>query len=235
VTDAIDRLRQATNHAERVEAFEGLLATLQSAGVFASHPVVAALSVRLLRPGSTARVDEALVGLLDRWEDAEQRLGIDLDLQAFAHLESSSDQFDRVSGFSAPPEDPVGWRMGQITGLLWPRGAAVRRQALRAPNPFDSLPLPDPLLLRASLGQGVTVLTVERLSDALSGDGPLAAYGEAEIQASSKESVAMRRALLEAAATPIEAGPLLHYPRVDGIRRGTQGFRARLVLDLVGE
>ena len=125
--------------------------------------------------------------------------------------------------------------MGQISGLLWPRGAAVRQQALRAPNPFQALPLPDPLLLRESLGQRGTSVKVEHLAEALSSDGPLARYGDVELLANAQEASLLRRGLLEAAATAIEAGPLLHYPRVDGIRRGPEGLRARLVLDLVGE
>jgi hypothetical protein len=136
---------------------------------------------------------------------------------------------------SPPPEDAAAWRAGQITGLLWQRGAALRAQSFRAPNPFVGLPRLDPLLLRACLRPGDAPADLEDMNVALGSEGPLARHGEVDLRAAPNDARALRAALLTAACTPIEAGPLLHYPRAAGIRRDATGMRVRLVLDLVGE
>ena len=235
VGDAIADVREAVDHLDRTTRFDCLLEVLRAAGVFVCHPVVSALSVRALRPGGDERIDRTIVRLLDDWDHLEATFGLDLDLRTFAALRASDPEFDRSSGMSAPPEDAGAWRAGQITGLLWQRGAALRSQALRAPNPFVTLPRPDPLLLRACLRSGETPVDVGDIVAALASDGPLARNGELDVRAAPDDARLLRQALLSAACTPIEAGPLLHYPRAAGVRRDAQGVRARLVLDLVGE
>jgi hypothetical protein len=235
IAEAIERVRGAQVHADRTEAFDVLLTALQTAGVFVSHPVVSALSVRWLRPGATTQIDRTVAGLIARWDELQQTLDADIDLRLFAEVHSRTSAFDQSSGLAAPAEDPVGWRAGQIAGLLWQRGAAVRAQALQAPNPFSALPDPDPVLMRSCLAARAAPTAVEHLDAVLASDGPLASDGDAEIEGSSVEASTLRKALLRAAASPIEAGPLLHYPRVESVRRTPNAIRARLVLDLVGE
>jgi hypothetical protein len=106
---------------------------------------------------------------------------------------------------------------------------------LTAQNPFADLPASDALLLRSCLAERPRPIPVDRLGELFERDGNLARAGEAEIDAPIGEPGEVRKSLLLAAATPVEAGPLLHFPRVDGVQRDAQGFRARLVLDLVGE
>jgi ATP-dependent Lhr-like helicase len=235
VGDAIAAVRRAVDHHARTAEFEALLEVLRDAGVFVCHPVVSAISVRALRPGSDERIDRTIVRLIDDWDDLEARFGIDLDLRTYATLRASDVEFDRGSGLSAPPEDARAWRAGQITGLLWQRGAALRTQTLRAPNPFVSLPSPDPTLLRMYLRSGHKAFDVGDASLALAPDGPLARTGEVDLHATSQDARLLREALLTAACTAIEAGPLLHYPRAAGVQRDVDGLRVRLVLDLVGE
>ena len=235
VSDAIADVREAVDHLDRTAKFDRLLEALRTAGVFVCHPVVSAMSVRALRPGSDDRIDRTIVRLLDDWDHLEATFGVDLDLRTYAALRASDPEFDQTSGMSAPAEDSAAWRAGQITGLLWQRGAALRTQALRAPNPFMTLPRADPLLLRACLRSGVRPVNVSEITVALESDGPLASNGELDVRAAPDDARLLRQALLRAACTPIEAGPLLHYPRAAGVRRDAQGLRARLVLDLVGE
>ncbi len=79
------------------------------------------------------------------------------------------------------------------------------------------------------------VLPLDRLATRERQEDLLATTGEMEVRCRPDEARMLRRALLRAAATPVEAGVLLHYARVDGIHRDHAGLRARLVLDLVGE
>jgi hypothetical protein len=235
VADAINRVREAADHRERTARFEELLDELRSAGIFVCHPVVAAMSVRLLRPAASARTDRAIVNLLDDWDEVQARFGLDVDLQTYVALRANDGRFDRFSGLSAPPEAASAWRVGQMTGLLWQRGAALRAHAAHAPNPFVEMPNSDLLLLRACLRGGRAPVGLAELDAALAPDGTLARDGALDVRCAPEDAQQLRRALLSAACTPIEAGPLLQYPTAVGVRRDAQGLRVPLVLDLVGE
>jgi superfamily II DNA or RNA helicase len=235
VGEALADVRGATHHHDRTSRFQDLLEVLRAAGVFVCHPVVSAMSVRALRPGSDERIDRTIIRLLGDWDELEATFGVDLDLRTYAALRANDPMFDQTSGMSAPAEHTDAWRAGQITGLLWQRGAALCAQALRAPNPFVTLPRPDPRLLRACLRPGERPVDVGEISVALASDGPLARNGELDVRAGAEDARLLRQALLSAACTAIEAGPLIHYPRAAGVRRDAHGLRARLVLDLVGE
>jgi hypothetical protein len=235
VKDALAELRGAESNEQQRLGFDELIGALDAVGIFTCHPVVSALSVRFLRPGADERIDHAARDLLGRWSDLEERLGIEIDLLAFAELDAHQDAFDRASGLIAPPEAAAAWRSGQIAGLLWPRGGAAQANALTAMNPFNPPPRPDVALLRELLPTRITRLDIERLGDALGPDGPLAKDGDVELTARPVQAQALRRSLLTAAATAVESGPLLHFPRVDAVRRAPDEIRARLVLELVGE
>ena len=235
VADALAEVRGASSQGARLEAFDRLLAVLAHAGVFVCHPVLSALSVRALRPGADERTDATVAMLVDDWRALSETLGIDLDLRAYSTLRAGDSRFDERSGLAAPAENARTWRAGQITGLLWQRGATLRAESMRAPNPFNDLPASDPMLLRSLLRPGPQPVDAHDVEAAFDGDGSLARNGEVVVHAAVSEARDLRRAILRAACTPIESGPLLHYPRAVGIRRDGQGLRARLVLDLVGE
>lgn len=235
IQTAMEAVREASNHHGRAAAFEDLLAALEAGGIFVCHPVVSAISARLLRPGSSRNIDRATVDLIESWDELERIAQVDVELRMFAELRAVDDAFEKTTQLTAPSDDPVGWRVGQITGLLWPRGAAVRTQGLRAPNPYETLPTPDPLLLRECISARAPAVRLDRLQEIEAKEGSLATTGVVQVRAEAGEAKQLRMALLQAAATPVEAGALLHYPRVDGIGRDAAGLRARVVLDLVGE
>lgn len=235
VTDALTDVREAPDHESRTRAFDGLLDALSTNGVFVCHPVLSSLSVRALRPGADHRTDATIAMLLDDWRQATATLGIDLDLRAYAYLRASDSRFDDYSGLAAPAEDAHAWRAGQITGLLWQRGATLRADAMRASNPFHDLPRSDPKLLRSLLRAGSDPVEAHDIESALESESTLARDGEIVVQSAVAEARELRSAILRAACTPIESGPLLHYPRAVGVRRDGQRLRARVVLDLVGE
>lgn len=235
VAAALADVREASDQGSRTTAFDDLLEVLGTSGVFVCHPVLSALSVRALRPGADGRTDATIAMLVDDWDQVTQVLGIDLDLRAYSDLRSSDTRFDDRSGLAAPAENARAWRAGQITGLLWQRGATLRADAMRAPNTFHDLPPSDPTLLRSLLHAGPDPVEAEDIESALAGDSLLARDGEVTVQSSVAEARALREAIIRAACTPIESGPLFHYPRAVGVRREGQRLRARIVLDLVGE
>lgn len=235
VADALAAVRDASDQQSRTAAFDDLLDVLSTSGVFVCHPVLSALSVRALRPGADHRTDATIAMLLDDWRQLTETLGVDLDLRAYAYLRAGDSRFDDRSGLAAPTENAKSWRAGQITGLLWQRGATLRADAMRAPNPFHDLPRSDPTLLRSLLRAGPEPVEAHDIGAALEGESSLARDGEVTVQSSVAEARELRGAILRAACTPIESGPLLHYPRAVGVRREGQRLRARVVLDLVGE
>ena len=222
LSDPVASVRDARSHTERTAAFDALLVALEAAGVFVCHPVVAALSVRALRPGATRDIDMATAELLERWDELERRSELDVDLGTFAELAARDDAFDRASRLSAPATDPTGWRAGQITGLLWPRGAAVRALALRAPNPFTPLPTPDPLLLRGCLSGRAEAVPVERLAEARARRWAAGAHRRGR---NSRGSQRCSAAAPRAAAVRCDSGRSRRPAALPARRRGPPGPR----------
>lgn len=235
VAVAISAVREATGIDERTRALDAALSVLAQAGIFVCHPVVAGLSTRLLRPGSSESTDRVLRRLLADWDAAIERTGIDIDLRSFSELSAAEDRYDQLAGLNPPPGVPSArWRAGWIAGTLWPRGVAVRERTLRAPNPYAPRPACDAALLRSQLGPGPEEVATADIPYAVSEGGPLARDGVAEICGPTTGAQALREAILRAAITPVDAGSILQYPRLVGVRRTTDGHRARLVLGLVG-
>lgn len=229
VADALHDVREAGTHAERLRAFDGLRGVLSSRGVFVCHPVIAAISTRLLRPGSSRATDGFVVELLSRWDRLEQELGIEVPLTTFAWRAGGDDDYEQAAGI-APPHggDLRRWRAAQVTGLLWPRGGDARRHGLRAPNPFDDMPATDRLLVRGLLRRILPDVPLEDLGDATGPDGPLATHGAVDVRAGAEQTHDLRAALLACAAQKIEAGAVFVSPSVTGIRRTRDGLMTRL-------
>jgi hypothetical protein len=224
-------IRSAESQAAIMSAVRDLLTILAARGVAVSHPVVAGLNARILRPGSSSRTDALLRGLIHQWQDEEARLGVEIDARIFAYLASASDDVDRAV---TPPPGALGdarqHRFATIYGLLWPRGSAVRAASLRPANPYHPLPPTDRLLVLSALHTTTAVVMLddpswrENLALALVGSGT------AVLSASPTDTRNLRRAVIEIQSIPIEAGYLMLHPRVIGFAR--DGGRLRVSLEL---
>ena len=73
-----------TNAATAV-SLRRLVRVLTQMEVSVTHPVMAALNARVLRPGSSPQSDRMLRGLVDDWEARGDRLGIEIDARVFAY------------------------------------------------------------------------------------------------------------------------------------------------------
>ena len=231
VAAGLHGVRQADTHVDRLRAFDTLRALLSSRGVFVCHPVVSAISTRLLRPGSSRATDEYVLGLLMRWDRQEGQLGIEVPLTTFAWGVSSDDGYERSVGITPPPGGEVRrWRAAQVTGLLWPRGGDARRPGLRAPNRFHGLPASDRLLARGLLRRAEPNVSIENLDAATGPDGPLASHGAVNVVAPAEQAHQLRALLLASATKKIEAGAVFVSPAVTAIHRTRDGLTARLSL-----
>lgn len=121
-----------------------------------SHSVMAALSARVLRPGTSKATDGLLRNLLDRWDLEESRLGIEIEMRALAFALSSEETLDQalVNGGSlpfGPGQDRRQWRCNALSSMLWPRGMQARNHALCLWNPYVTSPLTERWLVSDEL------------------------------------------------------------------------------------
>jgi DEAD/DEAH box helicase/Helicase conserved C-terminal domain len=228
---SLQNVRNATRHEELQATVARLEAELSSRGILVTHTVMSALHARVLRPGSGPHTDALLLNLVQRWRAEEERIGVELDARVFAYLASADEdviealrQVDPRVAAARPS------RFHALYALLWPRGNSVRSVALDAYNPFASLPPSDRELVLDRLTR--TSPTVKAGSEgwrnALA-DG-LREHGTVRLTAPLTGGAALKAALLELAAEPLEIDALHLYPQIEGIERGPVEFRATVYL-----
>lgn len=230
---AFQQIRSAEGHNALLAAQLELRQLLETHGFRTNHPILTALHARVLRPGSSTETDDLLHKLLQRWEAAEQRLGIEVDGHVFAYLASDSDNLDQaLSGLSVDfgNTDPKQWRFDTLYGLLWPRGAAIRAEGLQAYNPYHPLPETDRLLvLHAQERRRSKVILgtphyQELLRAKLSSEGIVALM--APLSRRRELAEAIRDLLVE----PVDLGFLMGFPQVRSLTQ--EGRWLSLILEI---
>lgn len=107
------------------------------------HGYVAALSTRMLRPGTPSELDELLAELIQRWDAIEGRLGVEVDARIVCALFSTDQRIDlafQAAGFELPTTNREPWRFSVLTGVIWARGHALRANALPLATQFSDVP-----------------------------------------------------------------------------------------------
>ncbi|HUP86880.1 MAG TPA: protein DpdJ [Acidimicrobiales bacterium] len=231
VSDSMSQVRAATTNVATANSLRQLVRVLTQKGVSVTHPVMAALNARVLRPGSSSQSDDAIRSLVDDWKAQEGRLGVEIDARVFAYAASASSDIDRVipmGGGSAA--DKRRRRFSTIYGLLWPRGSAVRANALQTYNPYHPHPPTDRALVLNALDFTTPVISLstpdwrDELAQALleAGTALLAAHPDATRE--------LRAAAMELQGLPVDAGYLMLFPRVTGFDRSQGEVRMRFEL-----
>jgi hypothetical protein len=212
-------------------SFDRLMTALRDRRFLVTHAVVAALNARILRPGSTPELDRLLRVLLARWTETEQRLGIELDARTFAWLSSENPGLDAALGPGLAPDggSPT-WRFGVLYSLFWPRGGAVRGQRLTTYNRFCDLVPPERGLALRLLRDPVPVVEADTSAWRSAVDKFLVKDGAAALRATEGAIDVLRAAMLDLAATPVDTGLLLSYPRMREAQKN--GGRVTVVVEL---
>ena len=213
-------VRTSVSQASLSRAFQDLRATLKARGMHTSHPVMTALSARLLRPGSTCDSDVLLRDTLQRWSQEEIRLGIEIEVRALAYSLSSSDALDQALRNTVPlgpGQDRRQWRFSALYGLLWPRGTQARNHALALRNPFTEIATPERLLVydTLSIAEQEVMFNATDWQEQL--EQALILEGRATFSSASDILPEFRQNILRLLATPLDTGTLLLYPRVRGV------------------
>jgi hypothetical protein len=230
---AFAAVRDASSHTEQLSALSVLRAQLVRSGVQPTPTLLISLSLRVLQPGTGIDTDRFLERALQEWDNAEERLGIDIDARVFALVKSSDSSLEealRIRGTVQAGIINSSWRYGVLCGMFWPRGAQIRSQSLKLWNPFEQLPDSDRLLALAVVPRSTREVTVsdpgwfEELTTLLVQNGVVDLVGD------TNESEQLAAALLRIGREPVDSEALLVYARITGIRREGRRIVAEIEL-----
>jgi superfamily II DNA or RNA helicase len=231
IVGSLTEVRAATSNADTAAAIRNLVRSLAHEGISVSHPVMAGLNARVLRPGSSSGSDRALRTLIEDWKAQEGRLGIEIDARVFAYVASASTDLDRALPAGARNgADARQRRFSTIYGLLWPRGSAVRANALQSYNPYHPHPPTDRALVLSSLNFTTPIIQLAASDWRARLAGALLATGSALLAAEPNAVRELRAAAMELQGLPVDAGFLMLFPRVTGFERGEGEARIRFEL-----
>lgn len=231
IAERLAAVRAQDGHGATTVAMRRLRTALTMRGIAVTHPVTAALSARVLRPGSSSQTDRVLFDLVSQWRAEEGRLGVEIDARVFAFAASASDAIDQVvPAVTAGAADPRQRRFATLYGLLWPRGSAVRASGLRSYNPYHPPAPTDRLLVASALRRTTPIVDLtepewlERLGAGLIEQGAVL------LTVASDAPRLLRSAIVEVLGRPLDAGYLMLYPRVVGFERDGSDIRVRFEL-----
>lgn len=229
VSTPASQVQTASDLSTLTAGWRDLRLSLFERGLDTDQSVVSALATRVLRPGSNSEVDSLIVALLDKWRDAEARLGVEVELRVFAHVAASDpDIRRRLRAVAGAQSAQAGWEIGQIVGLLWPRGHRLRASALQHYSPYHSFEPTERLLLEEVSRDRSRVIDSSDPSWRQQLDEALRSDGVATVTASTDRAAAsvIRDLLTE----PTSVDVLEFHPRVIGVSRSHQGVQ--LVVEL---
>ena len=115
-----------------------------------------------------------------------------------------------------------------LYGRLWLRGSVIRNRAVSFYNPFSIVPEADREILLDVLQPAETVVKLEEPNWQEQVNEALRTVGTASLSARSTSRQALKSALLKIMMEPVDVDFLNLYPAVEGMRRTSQGYVARL-------
>jgi ATP-dependent helicase Lhr and Lhr-like helicase len=218
IAESAARVRDSGSHIEEVSALEELKCALREAGLLLTPTTLAAVNLRLLRPGSSEQTDRLYHRMASEWEESERVLGFEVSPRVLAEIwshDSSMDQILTSISVAGEGNDPTSvWRYRILNSLLWPTAGTLRREGLQYYNPYAAPPICDRLILMSLIAPSIPLVDVsqarwlERLGEAVRG------HGAADLMSSGAGLPDLRKALLSLAVRPLDAGILLVHPRV---------------------
>lgn len=231
VAEAATALRSSETHQEESEGLEDLKRALGKSGMFLNPVTLAAVNLRLLRPGSSSKTDDLYHRLFSDWDKAEEQLGYEINPRVFAEIKSHDGAIDALLPTVTEGGSPAtreSWRFDVLNGLLWPSRGTLRLETLRYYNPFSDPPICDRLVLSSLVSGDIPVVDVSgpewraRLAD------EVRRLGTVDLFAPEDESRAIREALVDLSINPLDIGALRVHPRVRGFLHRKGGGAVRL-------
>ena len=150
------------------------------------HAAIAALSTRLLRPGSDEETDRTTLAIVHAWDDLQQRLGFEIDAQVLAYAVGTG----RLPVASVRPLS-----VDQVFSMLWPRGSTARIQHLQHYQPYAQNAVLDRLLAAAVHDHRVPIVDVTESEWQATFRAAMVEHGAAELRAPADQGAALAQAL----------------------------------------
>lgn len=233
------RVSEAAQHfragiADRLEAWQSLIACLADEGVPRTHANISALSARVFRPGSGTDSDDLLRLALERWDAIDARAGFAIDHRAVCAFLAQDDQvLDMLKRIASPAEgrDPRARAQLVLLSLLWTRAYARRPETLRTANRFEANPaLTERTLLADVLPAGPPAVDVDDEDWRSNLAAALYARGTSRLVSTSGATPALAQAIRELMVDPLEVNWLHVYPQLGGITRESGFYSISLSL-----
>lgn len=223
IAEPATRIRTASDLGDLTNAWRDLRTALFRLGLDGDQSIVAALATRVIRAGSDRNLERILGDLLERWDTLETSLGVEVELRVFAHVAASDPDVRRqlqaaVGGHRTQP----GWEIGQIVGLLWPRGNRLRAAGLGTYSPYVDFPPTERLLFDDVTRPRGAIISASRIDWRQTVDDELRTEGTATIRADNETSAST--VIRELLTEPTNVDVLEFHPRVVGVRRSPSGM-----------
>jgi ATP-dependent Lhr-like helicase len=212
------RLRGAVSARDADLALQELRAAWAELDGHPRQPAVAALSARLLRPGTTRSTDATALAVLRAWDDLQERLRFEIDARMIAFAVGSGRL--AVPGMNAPPT------ADQVFSMLWPRGSQARTQHLQHYQPYAGSPSLDRLLAAAAHDERLQTVDVTQPDWLSRYTHEIAQQGAVILIAPAGQAGALSDALRTVPAFGVDRDVLRVYGEVRELARSGNELRA---------
>ncbi|MFS2213964.1 protein DpdJ [Telluria sp. Tellsp104] len=234
LVNLVAAVRSAPDVAATDSAYLALRRALIERGMAVFHGFASALGTRVLRRDMPREFDLLLHEMLERWEQVEGELGVEIDARIICTLYSDDLRVDSAlhgMGFQPPADGVKGWRFSLLYGLLWARGNQLRSATLQLPNRFtNGAPATERLLLSQWASapdlpvDGVVADWRERATRGLE------ARGQVAVTVPVADQQRVREVIAWSISEPIQLEYLNLYPRLAGLRRHGHAYELQFEL-----
>jgi ATP-dependent Lhr-like helicase len=215
---AMTRLREAGSARDADLALQELRAAWSDLDGHPRQPAVAALSARLLRPGTTRSTDATALAVLRAWDGLQERLGFEIDARVIAYAVGSGRL--AVPGMGAPAT------ADQVFSMLWPRGSQARAQHLQHYQPYAGPPSLDRLLAAAAHDERLQTVDVTQPDWLSRYTDEIARHGAVVLVAPAGHAEALSDALRTVPVIGVDRDVLRVYGEVRQLARSGNELRA---------
>jgi hypothetical protein len=227
VRDALTELREAwtAGHTAVAEAVRRVDEAARSEGLTLGGPARSSLSTRLAGPGAHPHLLGEIVAWLDLRDAAAEVAGLEVGPRTLGTLLAREERLDEVLHLGH--EATTQRRARAVANVLWPWGEPASSPTLYGP-PLQ----PSPNTVRAHVKLGPPEFDVTPWNDdrRLALHDALREHREVMLRAGHAERLALRAALVDLQAHPVEVGPLLCHPVVVGHRTSARFVESRVLL-----
>ncbi|MFC8044261.1 protein DpdJ [Nocardia sp. NPDC057353] len=182
------------------------------------HAAFAALSTRLLRPGSDTALDRTALRLVEDWMELERRLGVEIDARVMAFVASRGSFADSERELSAD----------QVFSLLWPRGHQARNQHLQYYQGFGAEAVVDRALISACHAEQLIEIDLGEPDWTVRYQAALTRHGRLDLVSRGRENRGVAAALVLLPVLPIDRDTLRLYGQVRNVVRHSDRTTVRV-------